>query len=70
MTGGLLTEVEAARALGLAVTTLRRWRQLGRGPAWHKIGPAAVRYDATELRDYIKRNKRRSTRDEVPEGRR
>lgn len=62
-TDRLLTETEAARTLRLAVTTLRRWRQLGRGPSWHKIGPAAVRYDASELRDYIDGNKRRSTRD-------
>ncbi len=63
MTDRLISETEAARTLGLAVATLRRWRQLGRGPAWHKIGPAAVRYDVAELRAYVARSTRRSTRD-------
>jgi predicted DNA-binding transcriptional regulator AlpA len=62
----LLTEVEAARVLGLATTTLRRWRQIGRGPRWAKVGPAAVRYDLRELERYIERNTHTSTRDALP----
>jgi predicted DNA-binding transcriptional regulator AlpA len=60
---GLLTETEAARVLGLAVPTLRRWRWAGRGPRFAKIG-AAVRYDPAELRAYIERSTRTSTSDD------
>ena len=47
----------------MAVATLRRWRWAGRGPRFAKIG-AAVRYDPTELRDYIERSTRTSTSDD------
>jgi predicted site-specific integrase-resolvase len=58
----LIPETLAAEQLAVAVATLRRWRQKGRGPRFVKVG-AAVRYDADELRAYIERNTRTSTRD-------
>lgn len=58
----LLNESDAARMLGLATPTLRRWRWAGRGPRFAKIG-AAVRYDPAELRDFIERSTRASTSD-------
>lgn len=47
----LLTDVEAARLLGLAVSTLRKWRFERRrgGPPWRKLG-SAVRYPLNLLR--------------------
>lgn len=58
----LISEAFAAEHLAVAVATLRRWRQKGRGPRFVKIG-AAVRYDPAELRAYVERNTRRSTRE-------
>lgn len=57
----LLREAEAASALGLAVSTLRRWRWAGRGPVFVKLG-RAVRYDPVELAAFIGANQRLSTR--------
>jgi predicted site-specific integrase-resolvase len=48
----LLTEREVADRLGIAVTTLRRWRWARRGPTWLKIG-SAVRYEPTDLERFI-----------------
>jgi hypothetical protein len=48
----LVTEVEAARTLNLAVHTLRNWRARQVGPAYVKLG-GAVRYIPGALRDYI-----------------
>lgn len=39
-----LTSAEAAHLLAVSPTTLQRWRTLGCGPAFHRIGPRCVRY--------------------------
>jgi predicted DNA-binding transcriptional regulator AlpA len=39
-----LTSAEAAHLLAVSPTTLQRWRSLGCGPAFHRIGPRCVRY--------------------------
>lgn len=62
MSSILLKEQDAASRLGLAVTTLRRWRWAGKGPAFHKIG-SAVRYSPEELARYIEASLRTSTSD-------
>jgi putative DNA primase/helicase len=49
-THSLLNEHEAAQLLNLAVATLRRWRWIGNGPAFAKIG-RAVRYDPVNGRE-------------------
>ena len=59
----LINEHEAAARLGLKVTTLRRWRWSGDGPAYHKIG-AAVRYDPAEVERFIDAGRRTSTSDD------
>ena len=58
----LINETEAARALGLKVTTLRRWRWAGKGPVFHKIG-SAVRYHPDDLTTFIDAARRNSTSD-------
>lgn len=53
--GALITEKEAAKQLCLTQSTLRKWRWLGRGPSFIKIG-AAVRYDPDDIRRFITHN--------------
>ncbi len=52
-TSELLTTREAAAFLKLCPTSLRRWRRLGIGPQWLKIGPRAVRYSRADLDQYL-----------------
>lgn len=54
-----LTEAQAAGILGLEPATLRQWRFLGRGPAYHKFG-SAVRYDPREIERFIAGSRRSS----------
>lgn len=56
----LLKEQEVADILSMKVSTLRRWRWSGDGPAFLKIGEA-VRYDPQTIRMYIASSKRTST---------
>jgi hypothetical protein len=58
----LFNERQAADFLNLKVTTLRRWRWLGKGPAFLKIG-GAVRYDPAELERFVAGSRRNSTSD-------
>lgn len=48
----LINENEAARRLGLAVPTLRKWRVHGGGPPFLKLG-RAVRYDTADLDAWV-----------------
>ena len=50
-----LTEVEAAKVLGLSVATLRAWRLRRTGPRFVRLG-RAVRYTANDLRLYVEHN--------------
>ncbi len=63
----LITEREAAARLGLAVTTLRRWRWSGKPPPFVKIS-AAVRYDPRVIREFIEAGRRTSTSSTRNEG--
>lgn len=63
---GLVNEHEAAKLLGLRVTTLRRWRWAGRGPAYRKIG-GAVRYHLADLSAFADAGRRQSTSDPGPD---
>ena len=58
----LLTESQVADILNLRVATLRRWRWIGQGPRFIKIG-AAVRYDPEQLKAYLAKQVRSSTSD-------
>jgi len=61
----LIGEHEAARVLGMAVGTLRRWRWAGQGPSYVKMH-GAVRYSREDLHRFIEESKRRSTSDPGP----
>ncbi|MBZ5609130.1 MAG: helix-turn-helix domain-containing protein [Acidobacteriia bacterium] len=45
---GYMQDTEAASILGLKPNTLRKWRVLGRGPRYRKLG-RAVRYSKADL---------------------
>lgn len=47
-----LTEKQVAERLSLSVAALRRWRSVGFGPPWLKLG-AAVRYAAGGLESWL-----------------
>jgi len=48
----LLNEHDVARLIALSVASLRRWRILGQGPKFLKIG-AAVRYREEDVLDWL-----------------
>lgn len=56
----VFTVTEAANHLGLAVSTLNKWRCLGGGPQYLKLGKA-VRYRRTDLDTYLDRRNVTST---------
>lgn len=49
--GALIGTDEAAAWLGMASTTLRRWRSEGRGPRWVRVGRLA-RYRESDLSEW------------------
>ena len=61
----LFDETKAASLLDIKVATLRRWRWSGDGPSFIKVG-AAVRYDPTDLEEFVNRNRRGSTSADQP----
>lgn len=58
----LMTVQQAAEYLGLAVSTLNKWRCHGGGPIFSKMG-RAVRYSQKNLDAYIVKSQRSSTYD-------
>lgn len=56
----LLTTSEAAAYLGLAISTLNKWRCFGEGPQFIKLG-RAVRYRLDDLDRFVEIGIRRLT---------
>jgi len=50
-------ETEAAERLGCTVSTLRKWRSQGKGPAYVKVG-RLVRYAEGDLQAYVDGNRK------------
>ena len=48
----LLNETETAKILNIKPATLRRWRWLGTGPKFRKIG-SNVRFHPVDISNYI-----------------
>jgi hypothetical protein len=48
----LLNERDVARITGLSIATVRRWRLVGQGPGYLKIG-ASVRYHPDDVRVWL-----------------
>jgi predicted DNA-binding transcriptional regulator AlpA len=53
----LLDEKAVARRLGVTVACLRRWRRVGEGPAWAKLG-RLVRYKPQDIDEFVMSNTR------------
>ena len=49
----LMTEGQAAERLAMSIHTMRRWRVLGRGPVFLKVGGKAVRYRESDLKAFL-----------------
>ena len=65
----LLTEAEASVFLAVARKTLARWRSLGIGPGFIRIGTRGIRYARDDLNLYIATQRRTSTSDPGPDQR-
>ena len=48
-----LKDVEVARYLDVSLSTVRRWRLVGGGPRWIRIGSASIRYPFPDLESYV-----------------
>lgn len=59
--GQVLRPSAAAKYLGVTTSTLARWRVTGEGPRFGKIGPRLIGYSATDLANFVERQKRVST---------
>ena len=60
----LLTETEAARYLGFSNRTLQSWRLRGCGPRFVKVSSRCIRYQRSELENWVTANLRSSTSDQ------
>lgn len=54
----LLRDGDVAKALGMSVATIRRWRVIGRGPVWVKLEGGAVRYERGAFEAWLAAQKR------------
>ena len=52
----MVDEKEAAEQIGCTFHTLRKWRLLGKGPRYHKVG-RLVRYAEADLSAYLDANR-------------
>lgn len=48
-----LNEVQVAEIIGASVATVRRWRLIGRGPKFLKVGGTLIRYPVEELETWL-----------------
>ncbi len=56
----LLDETEVAEILNIKPATLRRWRWLGTGPSFRKIG-SNVRFHPDDITSFIEQAQRNNT---------
>jgi len=49
----LLTQEEAALRLRLSAHTLARWRHLGTGPKWQRIGNKRIAYALSDINAFL-----------------
>jgi len=56
----MFTVAETAEYLGLAQSTLNKWRCIGGGPKYLKMGKA-VRYRLSDIQEWLEENQRAHT---------
>lgn len=61
-----LRPAQAARYIGVSISTLAKWRSLGIGPVFEKCGPKLVYYYRRDLDAWMQTRKRSSTRSATP----
>jgi predicted DNA-binding transcriptional regulator AlpA len=49
----LLNERETARRLAISAALLRKWRRLGEGPQYVRLG-RVIRYDCKTVEEYVR----------------
>ena len=60
----LITPKQLADLVGVAVSTLKKWRSIGCGPPWVRIG-RRIFYDLAEVEKWIDQNRFCSTAEYV-----
>lgn len=50
---GLRTETETAKILRVSERSLQRWRKVGRGPAFTRVGDRRVTYSDEAIEHYV-----------------
>lgn len=51
---GWMLAPAVARLIGIRTSTLRKWRQLGKGPqGWKQTSPTTVHYPASEVERFL-----------------
>jgi len=56
VSGHLLTEKQASQRMNVSVALLRKWRRVGGGPPYCKLG-SLVRYSESDLMAFIEQNR-------------
>ena len=44
---------ELATYLGISIATVKRWRKLGIGPQYRRIGPKKIMYDKLDVDEWL-----------------
>jgi predicted DNA-binding transcriptional regulator AlpA len=52
----LLSRAAVAERVGVAVRTIERWARDGIGPKPIKLGPRVIRYRASDIEEWLKRD--------------
>ena len=52
----LLRRSEVARRLGVRVSTLSEWANVGRGPKCIRLTPRCIRYRASDVDKFLRQN--------------
>lgn len=58
-----MTPVELAKVLGVTRRTIDKWRREGRGPKLVLLGRRVVRYQESDVQEWLNKNKEVATED-------
>ncbi len=57
-----LTTVQVANLLQLSPSTLKKWRNEGRGPRWLRLGSRRIRYREADVESWLTQQRRQTWR--------